>query len=204
MPRVHTQKANKDYPEHGIKKGDTYYWWKFRYGGKRKSKTYPKPSQLTNSDFLQRIYGVQEEIGELSSGVFSDASEFADKVEELKGQVEELRDESEEKRSNMPDHLQDVGSGEMLQNRYDSCEEMVSEFDNIDTDYDEPSDEELRAEALSELYSIEDEDDADVDEMEQINEADVETKMEDLRREKLDEWLSEKLEELQGISYNGE
>ena len=33
MPRVSTQKAAKDYPDQGIKKGDQYFHWKFRFGG---------------------------------------------------------------------------------------------------------------------------------------------------------------------------
>ena len=34
MPRVHfVKKARKDYPSTGIQKGDSYYWWQFRYGG---------------------------------------------------------------------------------------------------------------------------------------------------------------------------
>ena len=31
MPRVSKQVARKDYPNAGIKKGDLYYKWKFRY-----------------------------------------------------------------------------------------------------------------------------------------------------------------------------
>ena len=32
----------------------------------------------------------------------------------------------------MPDHLQDCGTGEMLQNRVDSVTEMADELENID------------------------------------------------------------------------
>ena len=43
MPRVHHVKsARKDNPV--AKKGESYYWWKFRYGGKRYSKT-PRPGR---------------------------------------------------------------------------------------------------------------------------------------------------------------
>jgi len=52
MPKVLTQRANKDYPEQGIKKGDTYYKWSIRSG--RGGQTFisakpPRPSQLTQS-----------------------------------------------------------------------------------------------------------------------------------------------------------
>ena len=62
MPRVHHVKAAKDYPDHGIKKGEMYFHWKFRYGGKHRSKVRPRSSQLTQSDFLSQMYGIQEEI----------------------------------------------------------------------------------------------------------------------------------------------
>ena len=56
MPRVYTvNAARKDYPDDGISKGDTYYYWKFNYGSKVKSKTYPKRSQLTRSHLKVRL-----------------------------------------------------------------------------------------------------------------------------------------------------
>jgi hypothetical protein len=52
MARAHfVKKARKAIPGTDIKKGDSYYWWKFRFGGKRTSKTAPKASQLTQSEF---------------------------------------------------------------------------------------------------------------------------------------------------------
>lgn len=61
MPQVHVVKsARKDYPECGIKKGDAYYWWSFRYGGQRKSKEYPRQSQLTSNNALSCAYEAQE------------------------------------------------------------------------------------------------------------------------------------------------
>ncbi len=51
MPRVtHVKKARKDNPV--CKAGESYYWWKFRYGGKRYSLTRPRPSQLTQSAYF--------------------------------------------------------------------------------------------------------------------------------------------------------
>ena len=64
MPRVkHVQSARKAIPSAGIEVGDSYYWWKFRYGGKRVSKTYPKRSQLTQS-LWSSVYAAQEELEE--------------------------------------------------------------------------------------------------------------------------------------------
>jgi hypothetical protein len=131
MPRVKSQIAAKDYPEAGIKKGEKYYSWKFRYGGKHKSKSYPKPQQLTQSDFLQRVYEFNDEIEALEW-----SGDIKDDVQDLIDRILELRDECEEKRSNMPESLQDSGSGEILQNRYDSLDEMINDLEAVDLDID--------------------------------------------------------------------
>ena len=62
--KVHKSKARKDYPNSGIKKGDTYYWWKFYKGPLYRSLSYPKRSQLTQSEYLSTIYETQEELEE--------------------------------------------------------------------------------------------------------------------------------------------
>ncbi|MFH1625086.1 MAG: hypothetical protein ABID54_08015 [Pseudomonadota bacterium] len=51
MLKVTIQKARKDYPEVGVKKGNTYYKWSFNFGPTVKSLTPPKRSQLTRKDF---------------------------------------------------------------------------------------------------------------------------------------------------------
>jgi len=78
--------AAKDYPEQGIKKGDSYYWWKFRHGGKRYSKTMPKQSQLTQSEFLSGVWSVEETLAELSMPTdlspADDSQEERERIEE--------------------------------------------------------------------------------------------------------------------------
>jgi hypothetical protein len=60
MPRVNfVKKARKAIPSSGIKVGDSYYWWKFRYGGKFVSKERPRQSQLTQSK-LSGVYAAEE------------------------------------------------------------------------------------------------------------------------------------------------
>jgi hypothetical protein len=130
MPKVHTQVAAKDYPEHGIKKGDTYYKWSFRYGGTHKSLTYPKQSQLTQSDFLQRVYDMNETLEDLNGKSFEEQYGLVQALEDLLCEIEELRDEQEEKLSNMPDSLQYGPIGELLQERYDSLDEFYNEVDS--------------------------------------------------------------------------
>ena len=141
MPRVNTvQRARKARPEYGIEVGDKYFWWKFRVGGMRYSKTYPKPQQLTQSAFYQAQYDITDAIGEL--GGYNSVPDLEAAVEAIKEQLEELRDEQEEKRDNMPESLQDSPTGELLQERYDACDEMITEFDNIEY----PDEDEVKAE----------------------------------------------------------
>jgi hypothetical protein len=135
MPRVNTiQKAAKDYPDHGIKKEDTYYWWKFRYGGKRMSKTYPKSSQLTQSEYLSSIYSIQERDIE---GDFADLESLRD---ELVNELQEISEGLQERLDNIPEGLQQGSTGELLQERIDCVDGVVSELEGISFDMDEEED----------------------------------------------------------------
>ena len=69
MPRVEHRKAAKDYPNSNIKKGEKYYTWKFRFGGRRRQKERPLPEQLTQSGYLQEWYPLQREIESPRSAV---------------------------------------------------------------------------------------------------------------------------------------
>jgi hypothetical protein len=131
MPRVtHVKSARKDNPV--CQKGEPYFWWKFRYGGKRYSLTRPKPSQLTQSEYLGTVYGLQEQIEAWGSITNEDDLEMF--KDEVRGQLEELRDTTEESRENMPESLQESPTGELLQERYDALDEAVNEIDSIDAD----------------------------------------------------------------------
>lgn len=124
MTKTHFVKAaRKARPEHDIKVGESYYWWKFRFGGIHISKTPPKRQQLTQSEFMSNIYNLEDELTGVQDE--NDAESIAD-------QLEELADEQEDKRSNMPDQLQDAESGELLQNRADSCREFAENIRGVD------------------------------------------------------------------------
>jgi hypothetical protein len=139
MPRVtHVKKARKNVPGTDIKKGESYYWWKFRYGGKHAQRTPPKQSQLTQSSFLSTLYSIQERIEELS-----DNDSLEGEVEEIKGELESLKDECESSLENMPEQLQESPTGEMLQSRIDAMEDAISEFEDFDLSYEEPTDESI-------------------------------------------------------------
>lgn len=130
MPRVNfVKKARKAYPHAGIKAGDQYYWWKFRYGPKHRSLTKPTPQQLTQSEFWIRVYDLQERIQglEWSEGI-------EDQVEEIVEELREFADEQEEKLNNMPDSLQEGDVGQMLQERYEGISEWADELEGVEMD----------------------------------------------------------------------
>ena len=131
------KKTRKAIPDAGIKVGDSYYWWKFRFGGKRYSKTAPKRSQLTQSDFYGQIYDIEDEIAELDAD-----DSLPSCVEDIASRIREIGDECEEKRGNMPEQLQDSASGELLQERKDACDSAADELEAIDFGEFEPDEEE--------------------------------------------------------------
>jgi len=147
MPRVtHVMKARKANPHFGIEVGDSYYWWKFRYGGKRVSKTYPKQSQLTQSEYLGRLYAFNEEYesrvqwNESTVTTKEDVEWWESEVDELKQEfydlAEELQTDTQDKLDNMPEQLQYAPTGELLQERIDQMDEMMSNLDGISNDID--------------------------------------------------------------------
>lgn len=133
MPRVtHVKSARKDNPV--CKKGESYYWWKFRYGGKRYSLTRPRQSQLTQSAYFGTVYSTQEMIEDWTG----EADDWEGLVDEVRDAVTELRDETQDSLDNMPEQLQYSPTGELLQERVDALDSVESELDCIDEfDFDE-------------------------------------------------------------------
>jgi hypothetical protein len=124
MPRVHKQVAGKDYPSAGITKGETYYKWKFRYGGVRRSLTPPRPSQLTMSRWGD-ILAAQEAIGDADSWDETRAA-----VEAAAETVRECADEYEAA-------AEPFGGAGDNQERADHCQELADELDNLLYQFDE-------------------------------------------------------------------
>lgn len=173
------KKARKDIPGTDIKAGDSYYWWKFRHGGKNYSKTQPKASQLTNSTFYSGVYAVQEQIGEASA---DDGLEGL--RDDVVGQLEELRDQCQESHDNMPEGLQQGDTGQLLEDRVSAMDSAIDEFQNID--FDEPDTSEA-----DDLEREEGEDDAT-----------YEARQAEERERLTNEHWQAKLEEMQGIDID--
>jgi len=186
-------KAQKDYPEHDIKKGDSYYWWKFRFGGKHYSKTPPKPSQLTQSGFKQSLYDIEERIQGVT--VDDDLEAF---IEDMKGELESLRDECQSSLDNMPEHLQESSSsGEMLTNRVESLDSMIDEFGSIDATDTDVDEDDIKETTKEENPQNEGESDEDYS-----------ARIEELATEIIEEETNNRKEEILGsiqdICYNGD
>ena len=154
MPRVyHVKKARKADPNAGIEVGDEYYWWKFRFGPKRKSKTYPRRSQLTQSGFLSQLYDIEDGMAER----FSDVDTLEDERDGLADELDQLRDECQESLDNMPYHLQDTSdAGILLTERIEGLDDWSSQIRDIDCDTreeDEP-DEDFLSRIVEEIQSL--------------------------------------------------
>lgn len=134
MPRVHfVKKARKDNP--AVKKGEPYYWWKFRYGGKRFSATPPRQSELTQSEFLSQLWDLQETA--IEEGQCGD---IADQIEEIAAQVGELAAECADRRENMPENLHSSPVAELLERRAEACEQLAQDLDSLADDVREMDD----------------------------------------------------------------
>jgi hypothetical protein len=177
------KKARRAVPDAGIAVGDSYYWWKFRHGGKHYSKERPKRSQLTQSDFYSRMYDLEDDV--IGSAEANDS--LPGVRDDVVSQLEEIRDECEEKRDNMPEQLQDSDTGTMLQERYDALDGAVQEFEALELD--EPDEDEFGQEW--------DSDNEDNDEDEEPDES-----REDFIARKVEEYWQEKLEEFQAVSID--
>ena len=122
MPRVHHLKARKDYPDIGVTKGEMYYKWsiKLQRGGLvRRSKTYPRPSQL-NRGFSGRLGDIQQDIS---------AASDVDDLRSLAETLRELGSEQQESFDNMPEGLQQGDTGQMLEERANNCETWADEIE---------------------------------------------------------------------------
>lgn len=127
MPRVKYQKARKDYPDQGIKKGDMYYYTKRKTGPRsslvmRSLKPF-KASQLTGSPFMAGWYAASEAWGE--SG--KEPQDIRDAAEAIR----DLGSEAQESFDNMPEGLQQGETGERLENRASEAESRADELEQL-------------------------------------------------------------------------
>ena len=137
MAKIVSRKARKDYPAHGITKGDQYFFCQIKTGPRSsrilRSLTPFKPSQLTTSPFKSGFYSAQE--GWESSGKGPEDMRAAAEA------IRELGTEAQEGFDNMPEGLQQGDTGQMLENRASECERIADELEGYADEYeglDEP------------------------------------------------------------------
>lgn len=136
---THVKAAQRNYSEDecgvegGIKKGQSYYWWKFKNSGKRFSLTPPRASQLTQSAFYGTLYDLTDRVADLEP-----RDTLADEVLSIIEELQNLGEECQSSLDNMPEGLQQGSTGELLQERIDGCESAASELEGIDLDVPEP------------------------------------------------------------------
>lgn len=122
-----------------INVGDSYWTWCFYGGNPIYSKTKPKQSQLTQNWFKSQLYEIIEKTEEYEANEPDDIESLKD---ELLSDVESLRDETQEHLDNMPEQLHESDSGQILQDRIDNLDEIMSTLENIDTDFNSEIDRE--------------------------------------------------------------
>jgi hypothetical protein len=148
MPKVHHVKAaRKPIESSGIKKGDSYYWWKLRMGRSsvtRVSKTPPRPSELTMSSYKSSMYAAEESLQDAVARFRQDGGieDLIAAVEDAQNTVDEQRDECENSLESMPDSLQQGSTGELLQSRIDACESISNDLEQLKSDLEEKNGEE--------------------------------------------------------------
>lgn len=146
MPRVYCRTAGKDYPEHGIKKGDTYYAWSFYRQRERKSLDRPKQSQLTQREELVALYSAQEiEVPEWEWGNRDACITYYEEVGAL---LEESRDAATDKAENIRSAFE---SGTELSEALDEfsgeLEELIHTVNTLQTELED-------AETSDDFYSV--------------------------------------------------
>lgn len=149
MARQEQRTARKDYPDHGIKKGDTYFFAKIKTGQRssriiRSLKRIPQ-SQLTTSPFKSGWYAMQE--------AWEASSREADDIRAAAQEITDLGDQAQESFDNMPEGLQQGDTGQMLENRAQACQDAAATLDALADEFealdkpdelgDEDQDEEL-------------------------------------------------------------
>jgi hypothetical protein len=131
MARVFTQKAAKDYPSKGIKKGDIYYSWTLHKQPRQISATRPRPSQLTGSEKLSTLYGLRESIEDAK---FDSLEDWAAFLNETAGCARDVGEEYQDSLDNMPESLQQGSTGEAIQEKIDEIEAWAAELEDAAND----------------------------------------------------------------------
>lgn len=133
MPRVTSAVARKDYPNEGIKKGDTYYSWSFYRQKPRRSKTYPRPSQLCNNK-LSGAYAAQEAL-EDAIGDAKCPEDITSAIEQAVSDLQSVVDEFQESIDNLEQAFQNgCPALDEHNDQKDGIEAYISDLESASSD----------------------------------------------------------------------
>lgn len=127
MSRLHFVKsANKAYPQAGIAKGDSYYWWQSYRQPRRLSKERPRASQHASSEYEQSVLSLCEAL--------EDANSMWDEGDrdQLVSDLEAIRDSEQEKFDNLPEGFQLGDTGMLIEERVNNLDDWIGELNNLD------------------------------------------------------------------------
>jgi hypothetical protein len=132
MPKVHyVEKAMKDYPDDGVFAGESYYWWRCRPnpgkpGVTKRSRLYPRRSELTQSPFLATAYAMVENLPTaFLMTTHEELEEVAKDLEALARELADLGDGERAKLDSLPPQLWDAGPSRTIRQRAEWCFEMA-------------------------------------------------------------------------------
>lgn len=138
MARLHfVKKARKTIRGKGIRRGDSYWWWKHSMRHSRQvSKTKPRRSQLTLSEFYAAMWDAEDSIQDaLKEGTKSgDFSSVVSAFRAASSTVEEQGDSCDQKLDNMPENLQQGETGRLLEARRDGCGDLARDLEDCADD----------------------------------------------------------------------
>jgi hypothetical protein len=137
------QKAAKAYPNAGIAKGDSYYWWQHFRQPRQMSKTRPNPSQVASSEYERTLLALVEDLNTADETEWGEAER-----DSLVSELEQLRDAEQEKFDNMPEGFQQGDTGQQIEEHVSTLDEWITELESIDFEDESPADTPL-AQALS-------------------------------------------------------
>jgi hypothetical protein len=142
------------------------------------------------------VYDINERLESIDGET---AEDFESAISEIVGDLENLRDETQEKHDNMPEQLQQGDTGQLLEERVQSIEGMISNLESVTIDVPEalnPDSDEAKKEAEAEnaddwVKMSEDEKKAKIAEVVEQRESEIADAIEAIR------------DEVSGISYEG-
>ena len=149
MARIHTQKARKDGRwkcgrcGKGIGKGEPYYKAYPYYGPKDgivrcTGCGHPRPSEITSSDKLSRIYAVQEQLDDWTGEASVDGLEdLRAMIDEARSELEEVASEYNESADNMEEYFSGSSQVDEIREKADEVEGWAQQLDDVDTAIEE-------------------------------------------------------------------